>query len=65
MDEEFLDSIMGEQGVGRVDDFTGQLWKSWKRIRDDGIAQVRYILCIIYTSILTAKRVIAFRNISF
>ena len=41
MDEEFLDRVMGaEQGVGRVDEFTGQLWRLWKRLRDQGIKQV-------------------------
>ncbi|EJF65914.1 glutathione synthase [Dichomitus squalens LYAD-421 SS1] len=28
-----------EIGVGRVDEFTGQLWKIWKRLRDEGIHQ--------------------------
>ena len=42
LDEEFLDRVMGaEIGVGRVDEFTGQLWKIWKRLRDQGIHQVR------------------------
>ena len=42
MDEEFLDKVMGaEQGVGRVDDFIGQLWTGWKQLRDKGLAQVR------------------------
>lgn len=37
MDTSFLDEIMGaEQGVGRVDDFIGQLWRGWKSLRDDG-----------------------------
>ncbi|KAF6755858.1 glutathione synthase [Ephemerocybe angulata] len=35
MDTEFLDEIMGaEKGVGRVDDFIGELWKGWKVLRD-------------------------------
>ena len=37
--EQFLDSVMGE--VGQVDDFTGQLWNRWRRLRDEGIVQVR------------------------
>ena len=42
LDEEFLDRVMGaEVGVGRVDEFTGQLWRIWKRLRDEGIQQVR------------------------
>lgn len=42
LDEDFLDRVMGaEVGVGRVDEFTGQLWKIWKRLRDEGIQQVR------------------------
>jgi hypothetical protein len=26
-------------GVGKVDAFVGQLWKGWKQLRDEGIAQ--------------------------
>ncbi|TCD62642.1 hypothetical protein EIP91_006595 [Steccherinum ochraceum] len=34
-DVDFLDRVMGEeQGVGQVDEFTGQLWRQWKRLRD-------------------------------
>ncbi|KAF4617135.1 hypothetical protein D9613_005773 [Agrocybe pediades] len=40
MDEEFLDRIMGaEEGVGKVDDFIGQLWRGWKKLRDVGLVQ--------------------------
>ncbi|KAK2465274.1 hypothetical protein APHAL10511_002628 [Amanita phalloides] len=40
MDDEFLDTFMGaEHGLGRVDDFVGQLWKGWKQLREEGIAQ--------------------------
>ncbi|KAH7909680.1 glutathione synthase [Hygrophoropsis aurantiaca] len=40
MDEEFLDKVMGAvEGVGRADDFVGTLWKGWKAVRDEGIAQ--------------------------
>ncbi len=38
-DEQFLDGVMGE--VGKVDDFTGQLWRRWRRSRDEGVVQVR------------------------
>ena len=42
MDDEFLDDIMvAEKGVGKVDDFIGQLWTGWKRLRDAGLVQVR------------------------
>ena len=34
-DTTFLDTIMGLEGVGKVDEFTGELWKRWKRIRDE------------------------------
>jgi glutathione synthase len=45
MDEEFLDKIMGaEEGVGKVDDFIGHLWRGWKKLRDAGLAQVRPFL---------------------
>ena len=40
-DVAFLDKVMGaEAGVGRADEFTGELWKRWKRVRDEGVAQV-------------------------
>ena len=39
-DVEFLDLVMGEAGVGDVDEFTGQLWRRWKRLRDSGVVQV-------------------------
>ncbi|KAJ7201653.1 glutathione synthase [Mycena pura] len=39
-DVEFLDKVMGTvEGVGRVDDFVGQLWMGWKRLRDEGMIQ--------------------------
>ncbi|RDB14681.1 Glutathione synthetase [Hypsizygus marmoreus] len=39
-DEEFLDRVMGtENGVGKVDDFIGQLWTGWKQLRDEGLVQ--------------------------
>ena len=45
MDEKFLDEVMGaEVGVGRVDKFTGELWRIWKRLRDEGITQVRTLV---------------------
>ncbi|KAL5501888.1 GSH2 [Sanghuangporus vaninii] len=37
LDEEFLDTVMGE--VAQVDEFTGQLWRSWKTLRDEGITE--------------------------
>ena len=40
MDEEFLDRVMGSEEVTRVDDFTGNLWRAWKRIRDRGVPKV-------------------------
>ncbi|KAI0831365.1 glutathione synthase [Trametes gibbosa] len=44
LDEDFLDAVMGaEVGVGRVDEFTGQLWRIWKRLRDEGIKQARHL----------------------
>ncbi|KAG6890584.1 hypothetical protein C0992_000402 [Termitomyces sp. T32_za158] len=40
LDEEFLDRVMGtENGVGKVDNFIGQLWTGWKDLRDKGLAQ--------------------------
>ncbi|OBZ71715.1 Glutathione synthetase [Grifola frondosa] len=44
LDEQFLDRVMGElEGVGRVDEFTGQLWKKWKLLRDEGIEQTFHL----------------------
>lgn len=41
-DVEFLDRIMGAvEGVGKADEFTGQLWRRWKQRRDEGVIQVR------------------------
>ena len=40
-DEKFLDEVMGGvDGAGKVDRFTGQLWRCWKQLRDEGIHQV-------------------------
>ena len=42
LDEDFLDSVMGhEKGVGKVDEFVGNLWSGWKRIREseNGVIQ--------------------------
>ncbi|KAG1815416.1 glutathione synthase [Suillus variegatus] len=37
MDTQFLDTVMGaEEGVGKADEFTGTLWRGWKRIREQG-----------------------------
>ena len=37
MDVQFLDEVMGaEVGAGKVDEFTGQLWRGWKEIRGGG-----------------------------
>lgn len=41
MDADFLDAVMGaEQGLGKVDQFIGQLWRGWKQLREEGLAQV-------------------------
>ena len=46
MDEKFLDKVMGEvEGVGKVDEFVGQLWRGWKQVREMGVAQVRFYAC--------------------
>lgn len=42
MDEVFLDRVMGDlEGVGKVDEFVGQLWRGWKQVRDQDNVQVR------------------------
>lgn len=39
-DVAFLDRVMGaEEGVGRADAFTGELWRRWRRVRDEGLAR--------------------------
>lgn len=38
MDEGFLDRVMGK--IGKIDTFTGELWRGWKQLRDEGIQQV-------------------------
>lgn len=41
MDHEFLDLIMGGvEGVGKVDEFVGTMWRGWKQLRDEGLVQV-------------------------
>ncbi|KAG1777324.1 glutathione synthase [Suillus placidus] len=38
MDTQFLDTVMGaEEGVGKADEFTGTLWRGWKKIREHGM----------------------------
>ncbi|KAI0315673.1 glutathione synthase [Amylostereum chailletii] len=37
MDVEFLDQVMGAGGVADVDDFTGELWRAWKSVRDESV----------------------------
>ncbi|KAG2753746.1 glutathione synthase [Suillus brevipes Sb2] len=38
MDTKFLDTVMGaEEGVGKADEFTGTLWRGWKKIREHGV----------------------------
>lgn len=42
MDENFLDNVMGaELGLGKVDDFIGELWRGWKQLREAELVQVR------------------------
>ncbi|GJE92569.1 glutathione synthetase [Phanerochaete sordida] len=39
-DVAFLDRVMGaDEGVGRADAFTGELWRRWRRVRDEGVAR--------------------------
>lgn len=40
LDEVFLDGVMGDS-VASVDEFTGQLWRSWRKLRDEGVTEVR------------------------
>lgn len=42
MDNAFLDKLMGEDGIGQVDDFIENLWRGWKQLRGEGISQVRH-----------------------
>lgn len=40
---DMIDRVLGDEvGVGRVDSFTGRLWRGWKNLRDQGcIRQVK------------------------
>ncbi|CAG7852736.1 Glutathione synthetase {ECO:0000256/PIRNR:PIRNR001558} Short=GSH-S {ECO:0000256/PIRNR:PIRNR001558}; {ECO:0000256/PIRNR:PIRNR001558} [Serendipita indica DSM 11827] len=39
-DEAFLDQILSaETGVGKVDEFVGNLWRIWKDVRTEGLVQ--------------------------
>lgn len=44
-DNHLIDTVLGDEtGVGRVDHFTGRLWRGWKDLRDQGaILQVCFI----------------------
>lgn len=49
MDDAFLDRVMGaEEGIGKVDDFVGTMWRGWKELRDEGLMQVRKAGCFAY-----------------
>jgi hypothetical protein len=37
MDTAFLDEVMGVGGVADVDEFTGELWRAWKSVRDESV----------------------------
>jgi glutathione synthase len=40
LDVDFLDRVLGgEQGLGNVDEYTGNLWKCWKTVRSVGFEQ--------------------------
>ncbi|KAI0050881.1 glutathione synthase [Auriscalpium vulgare] len=39
IDNKFLDEIMGAGGVADVDEFTGELWRAWKGLREEGPVQ--------------------------
>ncbi|KAF9499102.1 glutathione synthase [Pleurotus eryngii] len=44
MDNDFLDQVMGAvEGVGKVDEFVGQLWSGWKQLRDEGVEQTLHL----------------------
>lgn len=48
MDNDFLDTVMGaEQGLGKVDPFIGQLWKGWKQLREEQLAQVSQLFFVL------------------
>lgn len=60
MDEHFLDRVMGEvDGIGKVDEFTGQLWRRWRRLRDEkyprvcGRAAQTLMLCSLTAALAT------------
>ncbi len=51
LDHIFLDRVMGAvQGVGRVDEFTGTLWKGWTAIRN---TNKRYVeVCLTFARLI-------------
>lgn len=57
MDTEFLDRVMGaEQGVGKVDKFTGQLWSGWKQLRDaNALVQVSSMIALIVYPLISLQ----------
>lgn len=70
-DVNMLDSVLGDVvGVGRVDTFTGKLWRGWKNLRDRGaIKQVLlcYPIALHLSCLLKEPRLLAstIRPISF
>jgi glutathione synthase len=55
-DVEFLDQVMGAvEGVGKVDDFVGQLWTGWKTLRDEGLVQVGTHIRLIFFKMMLFK----------
>lgn len=63
MDEEFLDRVMGSiEGVGKVDDFVGNIWQGWKILRDEGLVQVSQIILI---RLANSSTLVAFSTGSF
>ena len=68
MDEAFLDHVMGEvEGVGKVDDFVGTMWRGWKRLRDEknGLLQVSNISRIYLNALTIESSASSTRTVSF
>ena len=68
MDEVFLDRVMGEfEGVGKVDDFVGTMWRGWRNVRDEskGIVQVSRLIAYISDACADEKKLSPFNLASF
>ena len=66
LDTDFLDRVLGaEVGLGKVDEYTGNLWKCWKTVRNVGFEQVNIIALGFCNQLLKTLVAIPSRDIPF